>query len=217
MRKISKLTKPSVAKAGHSVSLLIAALLIASCARLKQFAYEGFDRDNWQHPEKVIAALRLQPGDTVADLGSGGGYFTFRLAKAVTPTGKIYAVDTDPDMIDLIGERAKKETPSQVEPILAKPDDPMLPATGVDMVFSCNTYHHIDNRVTYFANLHKYLHSGGKVAIIDLNGHAWPEGWLGHYTSSESIKKEMDQAGYILQQELDFLDRQSFLIFTAKP
>jgi predicted methyltransferase len=127
MRKISKLTKPSVAKTRHSVSLLIAALLIASCARLKQFAYEGFDRDNWQHPEKVIAALRLQPGNIVADLGSGGGYFTFRLAKAVAPTGKIYAVDTDPDMIDLIENRAKKETPSQVEPILAKPDDPCFP------------------------------------------------------------------------------------------
>jgi len=211
-----KLTQPSVVKTGQSVSLLIAVLLIASCARLKQFAYEGFNRDNWQQPEKVIAALRLQPGNMVADLGAGGGYFTFRLAKAVAPTGKVYAVDTDPDMIGLIGERAKKEAPSQVEPTLAKSDDPMLPATGVDMIFSSNTYHHIENRVTYFANLRKYLRPGGKVAIIDLDGRSWPERLFGHYTSSESIKKELNQAGYVVEQELNLLDRQTFLIFSPK-
>ena len=213
---MTKVARPLIAKTWRPLSFLIGALLVVSCARLKQCAYEGFSRDNWQQPEKVIAALHLQPGNVVADLGSGGGYFTFRLAKAVAPTGKVYAVDTDQDMVALVAERAKKEAPSLIEPILAKPDDPVLPATGVDLVFTSNTYHHIDNHVTYFSNLRKYLRPGGKVVIIELDGRAWPEGLLGHYTLRESIKREMDQAGYLFDQDLDFLDRQSFLIFTVK-
>ena len=120
----------TVAKTWRSVNLILfAALLIAGCARLKQCAYEGFNRDHWQQPDKVISALHLQPGNIVADLGSGGGYFTFKLAQAVAPTGKVYAVDIDREMVALIGERAKNEAPSIVEAILAKPDDPAFPMT----------------------------------------------------------------------------------------
>ena len=106
----------TVAKTWRSLNLILfAALLIAGCARLKQCAYEGFNRDHWQQPDKVIRALHLQPGNIVADLGSGGGYFTFKLAQAVAPTGKVYAVDIDREMVALIGERAKNEAPSIVE------------------------------------------------------------------------------------------------------
>jgi ubiquinone/menaquinone biosynthesis C-methylase UbiE len=195
---------------------LIAALLIAGCARLKQFAYEGFNRDSWQQPDKVIAALNLHPGEIVADLGSGGGYFTFKLAKAVAPSGKVYAVDVDKDMIELISKRLKEESGNNVETILATPTDPRLPQTGVDLIFTVNTYHHIADRSAYFANARKYLRPGGRIAIIDLDRRAWLEGLLGHYTPSETIKREMEQAGYTLQQQLDFLDRQSFLIFSLK-
>ena len=195
--------------------LLLAALLAAGCARLKQCAYEGFSRDQWQQPDKVIAALGLKPGDTVADLGSGGGYFTFRLAQAVAPNGKVYAVDIDRDMIALVAERVRKEAPSAVETIVAKPNDPALPGT-VDLVFTSNTYHHLDDRVAYFTNLRKYLRPGGRVAIIDFDRRAWIEGLLRHYTPSEFIQREMEQAGYVLQKSNDFLDRQSFLIFAVK-
>ena len=101
---------------------VVAAIVLAACAQLKQCAYEGVNRDDWQQPQRVIAALNVRPGDQVADLGAGSGYFTFRLAKAVAPTGKVYAVDTDQDMVALVAERAKKEAPSLIEPILAKPD-----------------------------------------------------------------------------------------------
>jgi ubiquinone/menaquinone biosynthesis C-methylase UbiE len=195
--------------------LLFAALLAAGCARLKQCAYEGFSRDQWQQPDKVVAALNLKPGNTVADLGSGGGYFTFRLAQAVAPNGKVYAVDVDRDMIALVAERARKEAPAIVETIVAKPNDPALPGT-VDLVFTSNTYHHIDDRVAYFTNLRKYLRPGGRVAIIDFDRRAWIEGLLRHYTPSEFIQREMEQAGYVLQKNNDFLDRQSFLIFAVK-
>jgi SAM-dependent methyltransferase len=90
-----------------------------------------------------------------------------------------------------------------------------LPNTGVDLIFTSNTYHHIENRVAYFAGLRKYLRPGGRVAIIEYDRRSWIVGLLRHYTPSEFIKREMEQAGYTLSQEFDFLDRQSFLIFAA--
>jgi arsenite methyltransferase len=203
----------------HSSRIFVVAataVLLAGCAQLKQCAYEGVNRDDWQQPQKVIAALNIRPGDRVADLGSGGGYFTFRLAEAVGPGGRVYAVDIDRDMVDLIAKRIKQETLSNIEPVLAKSDDPLLPKTGVDLIFTSNTYHHIDKRIAYFANLRKYLRPGGRIAIIDFDRRSWFVGLFRHYTPTEFIKPEMEQAGYSLQQELGFLDRQSFLIFTVK-
>ena len=186
--------------------------LIASCGR----AYQAIDRDQWQQPDKVIAALRIQPGAEIADLGAGGGYFTFRLAKAAGPSGKVNAVDIDPSTNESIAAQAKKDDIKNIITILAKPIDPQLPNSGVDLIFTSNTYHHIDDRVVYFTNLKKYLKPAGRAAIIDYDRRAWLAGLLRHYTPSEFIKREMEQAGYQLQQELTFLDRQSFLIFTPR-
>lgn len=192
---------------------LLVLFLIAGCARLKQCAYEGFNRDQWQQRDRIIQSLQIRPGDRIADIGSGSGYFVFALAKAVGADGKLYAVDVDPAMNQLVAERAKEEGTGNVEVILGKLDDPTLPSTGVDLIFSSNTYHHIDNRISYLANLRKYLRPNGRIAIVEFDRRGWFQGMWKHYTPSESIKREMEQAGYSLQQEFNFLDRQSFLIF----
>ena len=88
--------------------IFLAGLLFAGCAGLKQCAYRGNNRDQWQQPEKVIAALQIRPGDQIADLGAGGGYFTFKLANAVGPTGKVYAVDIDREMTELIARSEER-------------------------------------------------------------------------------------------------------------
>jgi arsenite methyltransferase len=196
--------------------VMVLCLVVGGCARLKQCAYEGISRDEWQQPQKVIVALKLQPGAVVADLGAGGGYFTFRLAEAVGPGGKVYAVDVDPDMVELVAKGAKDKGQTNIETILAKPDNPLLPEAGVDLIFTSNTYHHIDNRVAYLANLRRFLRPGGRVAIVEFDRRGWLEGLLRHYTPSEFIQREMEQAGYSLQENFDFLDRQSFLIFAPK-
>ena len=198
----------------NQIQLLIL-FLLAGCARLKQCAYEGFTRDQWQQRDRVIESLQIRPGDRVADIGSGGGYFVFALAKAVGPDGKVYAVDIDEEMNDLVAERAKKEGVGNVEVILAKPADPLLPLSGIDLIFTSNTYHHIDNRVSYLTNLRKYLRPNGRIAIIEFDRRGWLDGLWQHYTPSEFIKREMEQAGYRLQNEFNFLDRQSFLIFAS--
>jgi ubiquinone/menaquinone biosynthesis C-methylase UbiE len=195
---------------------LVVVGLLAGCAQLKQCAYRGINRDQWQQPEKVIAALQIHPGEKIADLGAGGGYFTFKLAAAAGPTGKVYAVDVDHEMVELINNQAQKDSVKNVETILAKINDPLLPKDGVDLIFTSNTYHHFDDRIAYFSKLRKYLTPSGRLAIIDFDRRAWFEGLLRHYTPSELIKREMEQSGYSLQQELNFLDRQSFQIFSVK-
>ena len=195
---------------------LLILFLVAGCAKLKQCAYEGFTRDQWQQRERVIESLQIRPGSQVADIGSGGGYFVFSLAKAVGPAGKVYAVDIDEEMTALVAQQAKKDRVGNIEVILAKPDDPLLPRSGIDLIFTSNTYHHIDNRVSYLRNLHKYLRPNGRVAIVEFDRRGWLSGLWQHYTPPELIKREMEQAGFSLQREFNFLDRQSFLVFASK-
>jgi len=215
LRAVKKHNSKMVSNRHKTVYLFVLlCCLLASCSKLKQWAYQGIDRDQWQQPDKVIAALQIREGEQIADLGAGGGYFTFYLAKAAGPNGKVYAVDIDKGTNDLIAERAKKDGIANVATILANSNDPLLPQSGVDLIFTSNTYHHFDNRVVYFSNLRKYLKPGGRIAIIDFDRRAWLEGLLRHYTPSEFIKREMEQAGYTLRREPTFLDRQSFLIFT---
>lgn len=200
-------------KRHHFLCFSLLALLLASCAALKQCAYEGVNRDQWQQPDKVIAALALKVGDRVADLGAGSGYFTFRLAQAVGAQGVVYAVDVDDDMIAWVQKKAQERRAANVRAVQAKNDDPQLP-DNVDLIFTANTYHHIDDRVAYFRSLQKYLRPGGRVAIIDFDRRAaWLDRLWTHYTPSAFIKSDMHQAGYALRQEFDFLERQSFSIF----
>ena len=194
-------------------SFFLVAFLCSGCAGLKQCAYEGLSRDEWQQPQRVIQSLQIRPDATIADLGAGSGYFTFLLAQAAGPAGKVYAVDIDNDMTELVARKAKEQGLQNVEVILAKPNDSLLPEGRIDLIFTSNTYHHIENRVAYFAALRKTLRPSGRVAVIDFDRRSWFSGLLKHYTPSDFIKREMEQAGYRLASEFDFLDRQSFLLF----
>lgn len=184
------------------------------CTGIKRFAYEGFWRDAWQHPEQVIRSLNVQPGQHIADLGSGSGYFTFRFADIVGTNGKVYAVDVDPGMNAYIEKQANKRGHQNIMGILAQPHDPLIPGNGADVIFTCNTYHHLKDRVAYFRKVQKYLRPDGRIAIIDFNGKGWFFKIFPHFTSGEVIKKEMEAAGYHLQHEFNFLPRQNFFVFS---
>jgi arsenite methyltransferase len=197
-----------------TVGALLPALSLSwGCTSCKRFAYEGFGRDSWQQPQEVVRTLAIQPGAVVADIGAGGGYFTFRLADAVGPSGKVYAVDIDPGMVEYLQQRATEDGYRNVDVVLATPDDPHLPPGGVDLVFTCNTYHHFDNPTTYFAAMKKYLRPGGRVAIIDSRPEGFWHRLFGHATAEDAIEKDMQAAGYQLAHEYDFLPNQNFLVF----
>jgi len=192
--------------------------LAGGCTGFKRWAYgEGASRDSWQQPEKVIRELGIQPGQRVADIGAGGGYFTFRLADAVGATGKVYAVDIDAGMTAYLEQRAAKDGYRNIDVVMAEPDDPRLPEDSVNLIFICDTYHHLEDRTAYFARAKRYLRPGGRVAIIDHSGKAGLFVRIfGHYTRSEVIRSEMEAAGYTLQHEYDFLPSQNFLVFLRR-
>jgi predicted methyltransferase len=180
---------------------------------MKARAYAGADRDEWQQPERVVASLGLEPGQKVADLGAGGGYFSFRLADAVGPSGKVYAVDIDEAMNERLQRLAAERGASNVEVVLALSDDLRLPEP-VDVIFTSNTYHHLEDRSAYFDSAARYLTPGGRVAIVEYKEEGFLQRVMGHSTGAESIRAEMKAAGYALDVEHDFLAKQHFLIFS---
>ena len=119
---------------------------------LKQL--DSTERNRDQKPSQAIDALRMKPGMAVADLGSGSGYFTRRFIEAVTETGMVYAIDIEPEMLAYAKESViHMHTAYQAEFILARPDSPKLPFESVDLLFVCNTIHHLEDRSKYFRNL----------------------------------------------------------------
>ena len=199
-----------------AAALVALALTSAGCGAFKRFAYSGLSRDEWQQPERVVSALALAPGARVADLGAGGGYFTFRLADAVGPGGRVYAVDVDDDMIEYLRDRVTAEGRANVEVVRAEPDDPRLPDRRIDLVFTCDTYHHLTQRSEYFAKLRTDLAPGARVAILDLNDRSWFGRLFGHQTPKQTIVDELTAAGYRLVADHEgVIDRQNFLIFEA--
>jgi ubiquinone/menaquinone biosynthesis C-methylase UbiE len=197
--------------------LILAASLVGGCGPCKRFAYEGFSRDGWQQPERVIEALGIEPGDRVADLGAGSGYFTLRLANAVGPDGRVYAVDVDEEMNEYLRTRVEQAGVAKVDVILGRFEDPLLPDGGIDLVLTVDTYHHIDGRPAYFRRLQRDLAPGGRVAVIDYDGRkGWFVSLMGHTTSRDALLREMAEAGYAVAAEHDFIDRQSFVIFEPR-
>ena len=203
----------------RTIALVTAVSLLAGCASVKRCMYSGAGRDEWQQPAKVVEKLALAPGARVADVGAGGGYFTFRLADAVGTEGVVYAVDVDESMVALLEKEAAEQGRGNVVGVLAPFDDPSIPET-VDLIFVSNTYHHLERRVAYFAGARKYLKPGGRVAIVEFAPR--DEGlfhlFLGsHATAGELIRGELEDAGYVLAEDVSFLERQSFQIFVAAP
>jgi cyclopropane fatty-acyl-phospholipid synthase-like methyltransferase len=172
-------------------------------------------RDEWQMPARVIEALGLAPGMSVADIGAGTGYFAVRLAKtAAAPT--VYAADIEPSMVEYMRTRAAKEKLPNVVPVLAAADTPNLPRP-VDLVLIVDTYHHIGNRVSYFRALRTSMTPSARLAIIDFRKDS-PEGPPVEFRfTSEQIEQELREAGFVLAEHHDFLPRQQFLVFVQAP
>jgi ubiquinone/menaquinone biosynthesis C-methylase UbiE len=170
-------------------------------------------RDAWQKPKEVVEKLAIVPGAQVADIGAGGGYFTWHLAEAVGPNGTVYAVDVDETGLEIIKKEMQARGVKNVVPIHAEPADPKLPDL-VDLVFSCDTYHHMKNRVVYFQSLARSLKPGGRVAILDFHPHGFFSGLLGHGTAAEDVRREMEAAGYRVVAGFDSIDRQHFQVFS---
>lgn len=206
--------------------ICIAAPAVASAAQSHDTGHHRFSdagawakkfddpkRDAWQKPHEVIQALNLKPDAVIADIGAGTGYFAIRFALMV-PNGRVFGIDTEPDMVKYLSARAKRENLSNLIAVTAQPGDPRLPEKA-DLIILVDVYHHIDKREVYFRQLQQSLKPEGRLAVIDFRMDT-PEGPPpAARIAPERVKKELQSAGYTLAQEHAFLPNQYFLIFQA--
>ena len=173
------------------------------------------DREQKLHVNQVMELLGITAGKSVADIGAGSGWFTVRAARRVTQTGKVYAVDINPEAVRYIKDRAQKEGLKNITTILGKPGDPQLPPSSVDAVLLLKTYHEVAKPVQLMEKVRVALAPGARVGIIDRNGNG-----DNHGVDKKVVVKEMESAGYQLTGEHDELVKADkmdyFLIFVAK-
>lgn len=198
----------------HLAASFVLILAFTGCAEVNYQRLNDPARDTWQKPQAVIEQLSIAPGSRVADLGAGGGYFTWHLAKAVGARGMVYAVDINKAALDMIfKEMVARGTPN-VRPVRATLNDSRFPEP-VDLVFSCDTYHLMTDRVAYFRSLTSSLRPGGRVAILDHHPRGFFFDMFGHNIAKEEVRLEMEAAGYQLVNDYDLLERQHFQIFAV--
>jgi predicted methyltransferase len=169
-------------------------------------------RDEWQRSDDVLARLGLTPGRTVADVGGGPGWWALRLARAVGPQGRVFAVDVEPRLSAVLLDRLAKSDVRNVTPVLALQDDPLLPAGSCDLALLVNVYHHLPGAPAYLRTLAKALKPGGRIAIIDFQKADLPQGPPPeHKRSREECLADADAAGLRVVAEHSFLPYQYFL------
>src|SRR6266851_6763766 len=155
-------TRPNTTKSVSFVITLMAVLLLPHTPRAQEHAptahhgfgdvahwagvFESPDRAKWQKPDEVVRALDLKPGQTVINIGAGTGYFTRRFAKAVGPSGAVIGLDVEPGMVDYMKADAKKLGLQNYHARVVKADDPELSPNSADVIFFCDTLHHVDDR-----------------------------------------------------------------------
>lgn len=163
-------------------------------------------------PEKIMGNLALQQGQTIADIGIGGGYYALRFAKAVGPEGTVYAVDTNPTFLELLSNKARKKGVKNIKTVPASRMREMIPEKTLDHVFLRNAYHHLEDRIRYFKDLRALLKPEAGITIIEYmkDRRCGPKG---HYVPKEKIVEEMEQAGYTVEKSRDFLSEQSYTVF----
>ena len=125
------------------------------------------EREKEEAPNKLMKALKIKPGDVVADIGAGSGYYTFRIAPKVGEKGKVLAVDIQPEMLDIIRKRAKERKLTNVEPVLGEEADPKLPANSVDLIFLVDVYHEFSLPFEMTEAMVKALKPDGRLVFVE--------------------------------------------------
>lgn len=164
--------------------------------------------------QKVLEALGIHAGDSIADIGSGGGYFTLELAKRVGTSGIVFAADTNKKLLARIENILRKSRISNVKTVVCSEDGCPLRNKSCDLIFMRNVFHHIKDPVSYFTRLGESVKPGGRIAIVEWKhtGRGFV-GRTGHATPEAEILKIMLKAEFAHLQAFNFLPDQSFHIF----
>jgi predicted methyltransferase len=216
----------SARKIRNETSILFLLLTTLLCpAAVISAQDDSKPRDAWQRPEAVMDALGIKPGSVVADIGAGGGYFTFHLAHRVGSKGKVYAEDILENEVNKIRERAAKDGIPQVEAVLGSKDDPKLPAETLDSVLIVNAYHEMREHDAMLRAVFRALKPGGLLAIIDAPaapGEPREKYFDRHRIPEQFVRDDTDHNGFIfLRREPGFNSpergRDYFFLIFKKP
>ncbi len=175
------------------------------------------EREDEERPEAMLDALKLKPGDVVADVGAGVGYTSLRLAKRVGPKGTVYATDIQPQMIAMLKDNLKRAKVANVKPVLCTGDDPKLPESVVDLAIMIDVYHECANPAATLKGLHKALKPKGRLVLVEFRAEdpdvpIKPE----HKMTVEQVRKEIEPQGFAFKELQDFLPWQHIIIFEKK-
>jgi ubiquinone/menaquinone biosynthesis C-methylase UbiE len=215
------------------VRILRAALIVltavVACAEPSAAQLAARPAEDWikllESPERVaslkideiVAGLRLQPGNTVADLGAGSGLFATALSKAVGDQGMVYAVDIDTKLLDHINGRVKQQGLANVRTVLGRFGDPQLPSTNVDVALLHDVLHHIEDKPGYLKAAARYLAPSGRIAVVE------PDAKKGPHRDDPKMqvtKEELDawmaEAGFVRSEEIPQSEAKWFLIYRRK-
>ena len=176
------------------------------------------EREIEEQPAKLLDALKLKPGTTVADIGAGTGYFSFRIAKRIAPAGKVFAVDIQPEMLDIIRTRMKERKVANIRPIRATEKNPNLPAGSCDLILMVDVYHEFSYPYEVTRGLVRALKPGGRLVFVEyrLEDPDVPIK-LVHKMSQAQVKKEMTVQSAPWLETIDVLPRQHIIIFQKPP
>jgi predicted methyltransferase len=179
------------------------------------------ERDRWQRPWDVLRALDLRPGNTVADLGSGAGYFALKLSPAVGGRGQVLAVDLRRISLFFLWTRALLRGLHNVQVTVGEEDDPRLPTGAVDAVLICNTYHEFSNPGLILNRVFQSLRPGGRLVVVDRAARA-TEAQHSHEVPLAAVEGQLQNQGFeIVSQDDSFIGRPGdelwWLVIARKP
>jgi ubiquinone/menaquinone biosynthesis C-methylase UbiE len=171
-------------------------------------------REDEEAPTKMRKELNVKPGMAVCDMGCGNGFHTLPLAEMVGEKGKVFAVDVQPEMIEMLNKRIAAKGIKNIEPIVGLYHDPKLPPNSCDMILLVDVYHEFSHPVQMLASMHAALKPDGQLVLVefraeDENVPIKPE----HKMSKAQIHKEMNANGFTLKREFDGLPWQHLMFF----
>jgi predicted methyltransferase len=175
---------------------------------------ERRERETEEKPQLLIDALDIKPGQTIADLGAGSGYYSFRIAPLVGSTGKVLAVDIEPAMLEVIAQRASRERIANVAPVRASARDPNLAAGSVDLLFVVDVYHELEYPYEVMTKVRAALKPGGRVALIEYRAED-PQVAIKpvHKMSERQVRRELEAAGFRHVKTVRTLPLQHLIVF----
>ncbi len=183
-------------------------------------SFEGADwlfrdsREAEEQPERMLDALKIKPGDTVADVGAGAGYTSIRLARRVGPTGTVLATDVQPEMLAMLQANARTAGAKNIQAIRATQADPKLPEAKADLALMVDVYHEASDPEALLVGLKKALKPGGRLVLVEFRGEdpevpIKPE----HKMTLAQVKKELEPQGFRFLESIEFLPWQHIIVF----